>query len=77
MDTTPITTQWLWYNLSKNPRVQDKLYEEVMSVIGDSPVITVDHFNKLHYMKMCMKESMRVTPSAIGWVRNLKEAGQL
>ena len=77
VDTTSVSTQWLWYNLSKNPRVQDKLYEEVMSVVGDSPVITVDHFNKLHYMKMCMKESMRVTPSITAWFRYLREAGQL
>ena len=63
VDTTTQTTQWLWYNLSKHPNVQEKLHNELHSVIKDSPVITAEHYNKLHYMKMCMKESMRRTPS--------------
>ena len=63
VDTTTTTVQWLWYNLSKHPNVQDKLHDELHSVIGDSPVITAEHYNKLHYMKMCLKESMRVNPT--------------
>ena len=39
----------------------------------DSPVVTADHYNKLHYMKMCLKESMRVTPSISVHVRVMKE----
>ena len=73
VDTTSHTTQWLWYNLSKHPNVQEKLHDELHSVIGDSSVITAEHYNKLHYMKMCLKESMRVTPSVSTHSRVLTE----
>ena len=73
VDTTTHTTQWLWYNLSKHPNVQEKLHDELHSVIGDSPVITAEHYNKLHYMKMCLKESMRVNPIIVGHSRVLTE----
>ena len=73
VDATVKTTQWFWYNLSKHPIVQDKLHDELHSVIKDSPVITVEHFNKLHYMKMCMKESMRITPSVSAHFRLLPD----
>ena len=71
VDTTTHTIQWFWYNLSKHPNVQDKLHNELHSVIRDSPVITAEHFNKLHYMKLCMKESMRITPSVSAHFRIL------
>ena len=55
VDTTTHTVQWFWYNLSKHPNVQDKLHDELQSVIRDSPVITAEHYNRLHYMKMYLK----------------------
>ena len=73
VDTTTTTVQWLWYNLSRHPNVQEKLHDELHSVIGDSPVITAEHYNKLHYMKMCLKESMRVTPTVSVHSRVMKE----
>ena len=73
LDTTTISTQWLWYNLSKNPLVQDKICDEMHTVVGDSPIIATEHFNKLHYLKMCMKESMRLTPTGSMFSRVLTE----
>ena len=73
VDTTTKSTQWFWYNLSKHPNVQDKLHDELHSVIKDGPVITAEHYNKLHYMKMCLKESMRITPGAVAHARVMKE----
>ena len=73
MDATVISTQWLWYNLSKSPTAQDRVCEEVHSVVGDSPIITTEHYNKLHYIKWCMKESMRLTPTATMFSRVLQE----
>ena len=64
VDATLVTTLWLWYNLSKHTDVQAKLFIELSSVIGDSRVITADHYNQLHYLKMCVKESMRLIPTA-------------
>ena len=64
VDATLVTTLWLWYNLSKHRHIQDKLFLELSRVIGDAGVITADHYNHLHYLKMCLKESMRLTPTA-------------
>ena len=72
LDTTTISTQWLWYNLSKSPTAQDRVCEEVHSVVGDSLIITTEHYNKLHYIKWCMKESMRLTPTATMFSRVLQ-----
>ena len=73
VDTTTHSVQWFWYNLSKHPNVQDKLHDELQSVIRDSPVITAEHYNRLHYMKICMKESMRITPTSSLFGRILTE----
>ena len=64
MDATVISSLWLWYNLAKNRSVQDRIRKEICEVAGDNPVITAEHFNKLHYLKMCIKESMRLTPTS-------------
>ena len=42
-----------------NPKVQEKLYEEVISLIGAHGEFTPESFAKLTYVKACLKESMR------------------
>ena len=77
MDATVISTQWLWYHLAKHPEVQDRVCEEVLSVVGDNPIITTEQYNQLHYIKLCMKESMRLTPTANIFSRILQEDNTL
>lgn len=50
---------WLLYDLARNPGVQEKLYEEVISLVGPHGDYTPDSFAKLVYVKACLKESMR------------------
>ena len=50
---------WLLYDLACNPEVQEKLYEEVTSLIGPHGDYSSDSFAKLVYVKACLKESMR------------------
>lgn len=59
VESTAHTLCFLLYNLSKNPHVQDKLYDEINSVIGDNE-IEFNHLNDLEYMKACLKESFRI-----------------
>ena len=50
---------WLMYNLGRNPHVQDKLYQEVESIVGEDGDVTSQSLAKLSYLKACVKESMR------------------
>ena len=60
IDTTTHTTSFLLYNLAKNPDKQEKMRREVLSVVGPkgSP-LTPGALNELHYLKACIKESLR------------------
>ena len=50
---------WLLYHLANNPKVQERVYEEVLSLIGPHGDFTSESFAKLQYIKACVKESMR------------------
>ena len=68
-DTTAFTLVWTWYLLAKNPRVKDKLDEELNRVLGGrSPV--VDDLPTLPYLGMVVRESMRILPSVWSFMRS-------
>ncbi|KAL9965312.1 hypothetical protein ACROYT_G029093 [Oculina patagonica] len=73
VDTTSGALLWLLYDLACNPEVQEKLYEEVISLVGPHGDFTPDSFAKLAYVKACLKESMRLHPGASGWARILTQ----
>ena len=50
---------WLLYDLARNPRVQEMVFEEVTSLVGPHGDFTPESFAKLEYIKACVKESMR------------------
>ena len=50
---------WWLYNLARFPEVQEKLYQEIESVLGEDDDVTPKHLAKLSYLKACLKESMR------------------
>lgn len=56
---TSSTIVWWLYNLARFPHVQQKLYQEIESVIGIDDDVTPKHLTKLHYLKASLKESMR------------------
>jgi cytochrome P450 len=60
----------LLYYLASNPEKQEKLREEVMSVLPDktSPV-TRNVLNQTKYAKGCIKESHRLFPITNGILR--------
>lgn len=61
VDTTSYSTLWLLFNLGRFPDVQEKLYQEIVSVVGDGEV-TAKHLEKMDYMKQVMRETHRLTP---------------
>ena len=48
------------YYLSKNQEKQQKLYEELRSLLPQKEdPITADKLNEMKYLKACMKETLR------------------
>jgi len=65
VDTTHHVLQWVLLNVARCQRVQDKLYDEVKSVVGDGP-LEVDHLTKLPYLTQILRENHRMTPPGPG-----------
>eukprot|EP01125_Pyxidicula_operculata_P013786 TRINITY_DN4572_c0_g1_i1.p1 TRINITY_DN4572_c0_g1~~TRINITY_DN4572_c0_g1_i1.p1 ORF type:complete len:484 (-),score=84.08 TRINITY_DN4572_c0_g1_i1:147-1598(-) len=61
IDTSASTLSWIMYLLSLNPRVQEKIQEEVDSVIGDR-IPSLDDEPNLVYCSNVLKETLRVYP---------------
>lgn len=61
-DTTACTLTWLFYELSINPQVQQKLLEELDTLNGQSPTYEEVVYN-LPYLNGCLYEAMRLHPA--------------
>lgn len=74
-DTTTTGTAAVFYYLSKNPEIQQKVYEEIISVFGNDPTtpVTYNDLQDLKYMEMVMKESFRLIPPVPVMGRQLME----
>ncbi|CAL4092626.1 unnamed protein product [Meganyctiphanes norvegica] len=63
IDTTSHTVAFTLYLLARNPEKQIKMQEEIDQVLGDgSKTLTNAQLKKLSYMKLVIKESLRVFP---------------
>jgi len=63
-DTTALLLTWTCYFLSKNPDVEKKLREEILSVVGQEKP-TMQHTKNLKYLQMVLDESLRLLPPAV------------
>ncbi|KAE8377117.1 cytochrome P450 [Aspergillus bertholletiae] len=59
-DTTASLLSNMFFMLAKNPRIWNKLREEVASLEGRAP--TYEQLRNLTYLKYCMNESLRIHP---------------
>lgn len=50
---------WILYNLSRNPQVQQRLLQEIQSVLPDNQTPRAEDVRNMPYLKACLKESMR------------------
>ncbi|XP_059295871.1 cytochrome P450 98A2-like [Lycium ferocissimum] len=62
MDTIAITVEWAMAELVKNPRVQQKVQEELDRVIGSDRIVNETDISKLSYLQYVVKESLRLHP---------------
>ena len=62
-DSTSTAITMLLYHVALNPDVEEKVYNEVMSVVGDGP-ITWDALGRMKYCTQVVKENLRLFPPA-------------
>ncbi|RDX78549.1 Ent-kaurene oxidase, chloroplastic, partial [Mucuna pruriens] len=76
-DTTLVTTEWAMYELAKDQKRQDRLYEEIQNVCGNEK-LTEDHLSKLPYLGAVFHETLRKhSPAPIVPLRYAQEDTEL
>ena len=70
LSTTSPTLLFCLYCLATNHRVQEKLYNEIVDVVGNDPAtqITTKHIAKLSYLKAFVKETFRWVKYEYFWL---------
>jgi 4-hydroxyphenylacetaldehyde oxime monooxygenase len=64
IDTTSVTILWAMSELIRNPRVMKKVQEEIRAVAAGGQRVQPDDMPKLSYLKMVVKETLRLYPPA-------------
>ena len=62
VDTGAITVSWAMTELARNPRIMKKAQVEVRNSIGKKGKVTEGDVDQLHYLKMVVKETLRLHP---------------
>ncbi|OAY57928.1 cytochrome P450 71B34 [Manihot esculenta] len=62
VDTGAITMVWAMAELARHPRIMKKAQEEIRGCIGKKRKVSESDIDKLVYLKMIVKETMRLHP---------------
>ncbi|KAM4558152.1 sterol 26-hydroxylase, mitochondrial [Odontesthes bonariensis] len=62
VDTTSNTLTWALYELSKHPHVQDRLYEEVSTLVSANGIPNAAEITRMQYLRAVIKETLRMYP---------------
>ncbi|KAJ8615510.1 hypothetical protein MRB53_034882 [Persea americana] len=63
-DTTAVTLEWAMAELIKHPDVMEKAQQEVRRVVGKKAKVEEEDLHQLHYLKLIIKETLRLHPVA-------------
>ncbi|KAG5683239.1 hypothetical protein PVAND_012532 [Polypedilum vanderplanki] len=72
-DTSKSGICFVFYCIAKYPEVQQKVYEEIIEVLGDEEEINLQKLNELHYLELVIRESLRLFPPVPYYGRQLVE----
>lgn len=64
VDTSALTVNWAMAELSRKPRLMKKAQDEVRSIVGKKGRVTETDLDQLQYLKMVVKETLRLHPPA-------------
>ena len=76
-ETSAATSAWFFIWLQKNPGVVKTIREEVEQCIAEEGGYDAIKVSELPYLTACLNESQRLTPSAVGFIRWLRNDTQL
>ncbi|KAJ9707341.1 hypothetical protein PVL29_002368 [Vitis rotundifolia] len=62
-DTATITTEWAMTELLRNPRVMQKVRQELSKVIGAGQMVRESDMDRLPYFQVVVKETLRLHPA--------------
>ena len=75
-ETTAVALSWTLWLLAKDQESQQRAFEEIAAVAGDSP-ISASHVEQLSFCRQAIQEAMRLYPPAPGIGREAKIAFEL
>jgi len=61
-DTTACTLSWTFYELSKQPKIVEKLRQEIMNCVGPTRAPTYADLKSMRYLQHIMNETLRLYP---------------
>ncbi|XP_043715393.1 cytochrome P450 71AU50-like [Telopea speciosissima] len=64
IDTSAVTIEWILSELLRNPKVMERLQEELRNKVGIDRLVEEEDLVKLEYLDMVVKETMRIHPVA-------------
>jgi len=73
-DTSAITINWAMSELMKNPRVRNKAQAEIREVVKGKKRIYESDLHELSYLKLVIKETLRLHPPVAMFMRECREA---
>lgn len=76
-ETSAATSAWFFIWLQRNPQVNQKIRDEVLTSMAEEGGYDAVKVSELPYLTACLNESQRLSPSAVGFIRWLREDTQL
>ncbi|KAI1713408.1 cytochrome p450 domain-containing protein [Ditylenchus destructor] len=62
-DTTATAVTWMLHLLGCYPDIQEKVFDELQKICGDSTDVSMDQLGQMKYLECCVKEALRLYPS--------------
>jgi len=71
LDTTAYQMSWFYLHMASSPDIQQKLATDLHTHLGGEDVTTKEQLDSLLYLKACIREAHRLTPTGAMQVKTL------